>query len=234
MPETYKGLTVPQYSDTADGVDAIRNLVDSGPIARVDDEQLGEIAESSPEVGTVVYYAPQNVVLQWCGPTMTWKPLWANPWGHIDHWESNASSQHSSTYTTVNGFASIDWTAYANRNYRITVTGVLHWNDTGTSQGTPGWTVDGSTARASIQLKQQSDDSTIVQVYNGRASLMYGDDYDLFSTTWIINDLDGEQTWKLVARTENNVSTDDFEFTVGTGAATMVLIEDIGPSGAPT
>jgi hypothetical protein len=232
VPETYKGLTVPQYSDTADGVAAIRNLVDSGPIARVNDEQLGALGEDGPEVGTIVYYETLNVLLQWCGPTMTWKPLWASPWGRVNHWSSSVSSQHSSTETTVAGMGNMIWTAYANRYYRVTVTGRLYWNDFGTGQGNPGWTVDGSIARAVVRIKRESDNEEILRVYDGRGGFMYGDDIAIFSTTLLVDNLDGEQDWKLTAQTANNQTTDDF-LLVGE-FPTTVLIEDIGPSGAPT
>lgn len=233
MPETYKGMTVPVYSDTADGVAAIRNLVDSGPIARVNDEQLGAMGEAGPEVGTIVYYETFNALLQWCGPTLTWKPIWINPWGHVDHWESSTASQHTNTESTVAGLANLTWNAYTNRLYRVTVTGRLHWNDTGTSQGAPGWSIDGSVGRAVVRLKKVSDDSEVVRVYDGRGGFVYGDDIDLFSTTWVVGGLSGEQEWKLCALVTNNQTTDDFEFIIGP-TPTMVLIEDIGASGAPS
>lgn len=234
MPEIYKGLTVPEYSDTADGVAAIRNLVDSGPVARVDSAQIDAIADAGVEVGTLVYYETFNALLQWCGPTLTWKPIWIGPWGHVDHWEASTTSQHTNTESTVAGLANLTWNAYTNRLYRVTVTGRLHWNDTGTSQGNPGWTIDGSVARAVVRLKKVSDNTEVVRVYDGRGGFVYGDDTDLFSTTWVVGGLSGEQEWKLTAGVANGQTTDDFEFTIGNGAATMVLIEDIGASGAPS
>lgn len=234
MPETYKGMTVPQYSDTADGVAAIRNLVDSGPIARLGDEGLSALGETNPPVGTLVYYTTMNVFLQWSGPVQGWKPPWQNPWGRTAHWNASTTSAHTNVESTVAGLGNLEWTAYPNRYYRVTVTGRIDWTDEGTSQGLPDWSVDTKVARAVVQLKKVSDNTQVLRVYDGRGGFMYGSDVEMFSTTWIVSDLDGVQEWKLVASVANNQTTDDFSITVGNGAATMVLIEDIGPSGAPT
>ena len=193
MPDIYKGMTVPRYDETADGPAAFKALVDSGPIPRVDAEQLGEIADAGPQVGCIVYFTPLNVLLQWCGPTLTWKRLWAYPWGRVEHWNAATSSAHTNVESTVTGFGNLAWTAYPGRYYRVTVTGRIGWVDEGTSQGTPGWTVDGKVARAVIQLKQVSDNSQVLRVYDGRGGFMYLDDVEMFSTTWIVGNLDGGQ-----------------------------------------
>jgi hypothetical protein len=227
-------MTVPQYSDTADGVAAIRNLVDSGPIPRVDADGLEAIAETNPPAGTLVYFEPFNAYIQWCGPVQTWKPPWQNPWGRTAHWVGTTSSNHNEVNSNVTGFSSLEWTAYPNRFYRVTVTGRITWNDQGADQGAPDWSVNTKVARALIALREVSDSSIVRRVYDGRASFMFGTDCDIFSTTWLIDGLDGAQEWKLTAAVTSDQTTDDFSISVGDEAATMVLIEDIGPSGAPT
>jgi hypothetical protein len=235
VPETYKGLTVPEYSDTADGVAAIRNLVDSGPIARVDDAQLGAMGEAGPEVGTIVYYETFNALLQWCGPTLTWKPVWIGPWGRVAHWVGTNNSTHNETESTVTGFSDLEWTAYDNRYYKVTVTGRLVWSDYGAAQGDPSWVLDTNVARSVVLLRNVDDNSLVRRVYDGRASFVNGADVDLFSTSFLIEGLSGTQNWKLSAGVATGVVSDDVSFAVnGDEYGTLVLIEDIGPSGAPT
>jgi hypothetical protein len=227
-------MTVPRYDETADGPAAFKALVDSGPIPRVDGAGLDAIAATDPPVGFLAYYTVEDVIVQWAGPVQSWKPPWKSPWGVMAHWTGSTTSAHNNVESVVTGFGNLEWTAYPNRYYRVTVTGRLGWNDEGTSQGNPDWSIDGKVARSVLQLKKVSDNSQILRVYDGRGGFMYGDDIEMFSTTWLIGGLDGTQEWKLTAVVANNQTTDDFYLSVGTGAATMVLIEDIGPSGAPT
>lgn len=55
MPENYKGLTVPLYTEAADGPKAFKDLVDSGPIPRFATAAERNTAIPAPVAGQLVY-----------------------------------------------------------------------------------------------------------------------------------------------------------------------------------
>jgi len=55
MSQSYKGLTIPAYADSADGPVAFSDFVDSGPIPRFADATARNAAIASPVEGMVVY-----------------------------------------------------------------------------------------------------------------------------------------------------------------------------------
>ena len=55
MSESYKGLTVPTYTDSADGPGAFREMIDSGPIPRFATATTRNAAITAPIKGQVVY-----------------------------------------------------------------------------------------------------------------------------------------------------------------------------------
>lgn len=55
MSQSYKGLTIPSYSDTADAPAAFQGFVDSGPIPRFTDSTARDAAIVSPVEGMMCY-----------------------------------------------------------------------------------------------------------------------------------------------------------------------------------
>lgn len=55
MATSYKGFTVPEYTDVADGPTAFSSLVDSGPIPRFADNTARDNAIVAPPIGALCY-----------------------------------------------------------------------------------------------------------------------------------------------------------------------------------
>lgn len=74
MSQSYKGLTIPSYSDSADGPAAFSDFVDSGPVARFADATARDAAITSPTAGQIVYNIALARFEAYNGTS------WAQPW----------------------------------------------------------------------------------------------------------------------------------------------------------
>lgn len=74
MSQSYKGMTIPAYADSADGPLAFQDFVDSGPIPRFADATARDAAIATPVAGQMVYNTTTGLFEAWNGAS------WVQPW----------------------------------------------------------------------------------------------------------------------------------------------------------
>lgn len=212
MPSTYKGLTAPSYADTADGVQAIRDLIDSGPVPRA---ATAGTLPASPTPGQVAYRTDQDNLVVYSGSTVGWTKPWTLPWG-VQTWSTNGDDVTLTTTTTdLPSLNSVEWTVVANRVYRVTLTARLDFAD--------------PSDRCVIQMTDMSNN--IVRRFYDAGSPDSANDIVVFTTSHIFTDLTpGLVRYKF----RGGVASPAVGSVVITPneCPTSVWVEDIGPSGA--
>ena len=165
---------------------------------------------SAPVVGMTVYDLADDALYIYAGATSGWKPPWNLPWGQVGSaTTSTATTSISSSYSDLTGL-SVTWTAVANRRYKVT--GYSDLSSTSASIARLAITDGSANVKAQAQQALAANDvaaQTVFEVFTGTAG----------STTRKLRGL----------------------VTAGTGATQsnvygphLILVEDIGPAGAPS
>lgn len=122
VPSTYKGRTVPSYSDTADIVTAFQNFIDDGSgTPTFASAAARDAAITSPTVGEMCYLDDVGHLTVYHGGSTGWARDWSAAWGWLG--EGNAPGANSQgvfagTPVWING---TDFTVQmpAKRRYQI-------------------------------------------------------------------------------------------------------------------
>jgi hypothetical protein len=160
----------------------------------------------APYEGQVIYETDTDKVLVWNGSA--WYPNWNLPWGYIGFATKTATQGSITTETDVTGL-SINFTAIANRRYKITTEGMIRSSVAGDSFN---WII----TRDSTNLTFKSFTTTPINVA-------------VFSgISYIDTPSAGSVTYKV--RAARNVGTGTGTVQADTGYANFILVEDIGPA----
>lgn len=165
---------------------------------------------SAPVVGMTVYDLNDDALYVYAGATSGWRPPWNMPWGHVaSATTSTVTNGVGSSYTDVTGL-SVTWTAVTNRRYKVT--GYLDTANATASVARLAITDSSNNLKAQSQQTLAANDAasqTVHELFTGSA---------------------GSTTRKL-----------RIQFTAGTGGTQsnvygphLILVEDIGPAGAPS
>jgi hypothetical protein len=165
---------------------------------------------SAPVVGMTVYDLADDALYIYAGATSGWQPPWNLPWGQVaSATTSTATTSISSSYSDLTGL-SVTWTAVANRRYKVT--GYSDLSSTSASIARLAITDGSANVKAQAQQALAANDvaaQTVFELFTGTAG----------STTRKLRGL----------------------VTAGTGATQsnaygphLILVEDIGPAGAPS
>lgn len=217
MPDTYKGLSVPRYDETADGVSAFKDFVDSGPVPRA----ANAAALPSPNVtGAVAYNLDTDALLVKSGASVGWTPPWNLPWGVVYHFQSPNNFILTTNEATINGFDNITFTAVPGRLYAVTVTGRLERDET-------------AVERCVIKLSSATN-VELHRIYDGAPATMESYDVTMYSTRTLLEPGTTSPVYKLravmVAGSSSTIETPG----TASNSRTTVIVEDIGPDGSPT
>jgi hypothetical protein len=165
---------------------------------------------SAPVVGMTVYDLNDDALYVYAGATSGWRPPWNLPWGRVASASTTTNTTSiGSSYTDLTGL-SVTWTAVTNRRYKVT-----------------GYT-DLSSTSAGLNNVRITDGSN-----NKTAETQFTMDANALSThnpIEVFTGTSGSVTRKLRARVGAG--------TGGTQANVygphLILVEDIGPAGAPS
>lgn len=173
-------------------------------------------AITAPEDGMVVYVGSNDSsegLYTYNGTAWRKGPGWNAPWGVVGQGTTTSSTSTTTSSTSWTGL-SVTWTAVSNRVYRTTLHGFVYSDNSGGSDYVDLVIANGSdtqlaASRALVQLN----------VYEGR------------TVQYVETNVSGSQTRK--ARVTRVSGTGNVQ---GYAAATYqasILVEDLGPSGAP-
>lgn len=214
MPDTYKGLTVPRYDETADGVAAIKNLVDSGPIPRATGPGT---LPASPVVGQIAYRTDSAELLVYSGATVGWTRPWNLPWGTI----TSATVGSTVVMTNDGVVATATFTAVAGRRYRYVFAGATVQID----------------ATVTFECRIKDGTTPIGGVYAGTQTWTApSGEFDTEFPLHVVAEQDvltsGSKTINvyhdLVSATGPTV-----RYRTASGCSLLLSVEDIGPSASP-
>jgi plastocyanin len=142
-------------------------------------------------------------------PPGVYRPAWNLPWGYVGSGTASTAQSGITTVTAITGMT-VTWTATGNRRYRI------HAWQTYTHAGTDGDSTfrlrDGS--NATVALAQQFDSNA-------------GHARELMLTTLVVPSA-GSVSYNCSLETSAGTATIS-----NTAGQSLLLVEDIGPSGAP-
>lgn len=215
MPDTYKGMTVPRYDETADGVLAIKNLVDSGPIPRANSQGT---LPANPVVGQIAYRTDIHDILIYSGPTAGWTRPWNMPWGHV-----TATTINSTVSMTDDGVvASVTFPATTGRRYRYVFSGA-------TVQ------IDGDVV---FECRIKDGTTPIGGIYAGTQltqapSGQFDTEFPLHVIAEQAVTTGGSKTINVYHDLVSGAGP-TVRYRVATSCPLLLSVEDIGPSGAPT
>lgn len=164
---------------------------------------------ASPIEGMQIYETDTDRQLVYTTATTTWRQPWNMPWGRLGHATSTTTQASLSTEADVTGMT-VTWTAVANRYYKIT--GFLLPQTTGAI------TVNGFITDAA-----NTHISGIALTYPGAG---FGN-LHLVSAPFAVSS--GSVTYKLRISTASGTASTY----CGAGQPHIMIVEDVGPSGAP-
>lgn len=165
-----------------------------------------DTAITAPIEGQVCYVDADHALLVYAGATDLWQPPWNLPWGHIGSVEPSNFSTASTSLVDVTS-ATVTFTALANRKYRVSIqSGAIS-----------------STAAADVAEMAIVDGSGTLVVARGLCATASSSG---ISVEWVKSYTAGSQTLKAQARRAGGSGTVTF-------ADLLIVVEDIGPSGAP-
>ena len=167
---------------------------------------------SSPVEGMAVYETDTDKLLIYTTATTTWQPPWNLPWGYITSNSSGTVQSGITAVTDLNG-SSVTWTPVAGRRYRITMSG--------------GISATVADDVANVQMIDQA--ATLQRVWS--APLTVANAVVNWQLELAVSGLTGEQTWKTRLLQASGSGT---LATYTTNLTNQTVVEDIGPSGAPS
>lgn len=214
MPDTYKGLTVPRYDETADGPAAFKALVDSGPIPRA----TGPASlPASPVVGQVAYRTDSAELLVYSGSTVGWTKPWNLPWGNITSQTIGATA----VMTADGVVATVTFVAVAGRRYRYVFAGATIQID----------------ASVTFECRIRDGETPIGGVYAGTQG--FGGTPGTFETEFPLHVICEQDVLASGSKTINvhhdivSTSPATVRYRVATGCSLLLSVEDIGPAASP-
>lgn len=208
---------VPDVSDgdtiVADWGDAIR---DRAPQIFAD-TTTRDAAITSPKVGqSCIITTGSNAGLYvFAGATDGWRPPWDLEWGELARTVLTTASGvvADAAEHTVTG-AATTFTAVANRKYRVTISGAFRPQQAA-----------GTASTVTIKVK---DGTTLIE--QARAPVVDGSKDAMFSFSVETTLTAGSHTVNVTQQNSNAAGVNQ----VGTIVPLVVIVEDIGPSGAPS
>lgn len=167
---------------------------------------------SSPNAGMVIYETDTNRVLVYTTATTGWQPPWNMPWGVMGQAVVSAEQTVANGGVDLTG-ASVTYTAVAGRRVRISAKALM-------SNGTlaAGW---------SLRVYK---DGSLYDTVGFNNDTVAAASYGCVGVT-IDTPAAGSRTYKLNAFF--SVNTDNKVAYSGLNFSTIIIVEDIGPSGAP-
>lgn len=209
------GLPYPDGGDPVDGpgaFEAALEAVETKLVMPFATTTARDNAVTSPTDGMTAYIASGDVAEGlYCRNTDdAWRYPWNLPWGSIGYAEVTANQTGITTIVDLTSLT-LTWTAVANRVYKIT----------GFAQFTSSVAAD--VARLSIT----TDGNTLVQMGQ---QVVGATPVTIAAVRRIVTGA-GSQTYKL--RAERSAGTGNVAMNVGATLPGFILVEDIGPSGAP-
>lgn len=207
---------------------AISDVADGGPIASdwgnaIRDRVVNnyataaarDLAIPSPVVGQLCVIDNLTTIAlglqQYVGATDGWQMPWNLPWGVVDFVSTTTSQTGVGTAATDVTSITSTKTYVANRRLRVTFHAQI-----------------AKTTSADVLVNLTDTAGTVIQrLY--RKSMLNGD-VDTINAIACFTSTAGSQVIKVRA---NAVSSGTMDFTGATGVPITMLIEDIGPSGAP-
>jgi hypothetical protein len=190
---------------------ALANVMEKQVVMRFTNAAARDAAITAPEEGMVAALTSDNEVTWHNG--VGWRPgPWNAPWGRVAAAVTSATDQTGiSTVADITGLATVSWTAFANRRYRVTLNVNILQN---TSAATSEIIIANG---ANTILRQRSTSLAIAGV----------------AGVTVIHELNGlaagSQTVKGRAVTGAGTLTIANSFTRNG----ELIVEDIGPNGAP-
>lgn len=169
---------------------------------------------SAPVVGMTVYDLADDALYIYAGATSGWKPPWNMPWGRVGSATGTATTNIGTTDVDLSGM-SVSWTAVQNRRYRVSVQATITAPSTGTDCNVFVSITDGS----NVAQTTAAQTAALVFSYN------HFHVTDVFSYT----SASASVTRKARARVSASTSNSLYLSNVPT-----ILVEDIGPAGAPS
>jgi hypothetical protein len=165
---------------------------------------------SSPVEGMTVYDKGADALRVYTTATTTWKAPWNLPWGYVTSANITSNSANLTTLTDITGL-SVTPTVVANRQLKITFTGFL--DSTVSTDSIASYITDGS----NTQLMQ----GYVAGIGGGTTHTVIA-----YVTTTA-----GSPTYKVRAARVSGTGN----VKIGASATTpaTIMVEDIGPSGAP-
>lgn len=178
---------------------------------------------SSPPEGMVVYETDTDRMLTYVSSTTGWVPPWNKPWGVVPttsggtsgygyvRLTSSAQSGIGTSNTDVTN-ATVTFTAYANRLYRVSAQADMNH----------------ATTIENAQLQVLLDGTAIgTDAIGIQTAAAYNDRFARITTTFTTTA--GSHTVKLQASVKSGTMT----IQNATATPTILLVEDAGPVGAP-
>jgi hypothetical protein len=169
---------------------------------------------ASPAEGQVIYDRDTDSLLVYTTATTGWRAPWNMPWGYITHATASGSDQTGITTETDMTGVTVTFTAVTNRRYRITAWGLVY------TTGTAGTIATKITNAANAVVAPGGSSSCDTRTISDQVSFM---------VTSIATFTAGSTTVK--ARVAQAGATTAVVF--NSSAPAVIMVEDIGPSGAP-
>lgn len=167
---------------------------------------------SSPPEGMTIYETDTDKLLTYTTATTGWQPPWNMPWGVMGQAVVSAEQTVASGGVDLTG-ASVTYTAVAGRRVRISAKALM---SSGTSAA--GW---------SLRVYK---DGSLYDTVGFSNDVVAAASYGCVGAT-IDTPAAGSRTYKLNAFF--SVNTDNKVALSGQNFSTIIIVEDIGPSGAP-
>ena len=167
---------------------------------------------SSPPEGMTIYETDTDKLLTYTTATTGWQPPWNMPWGYIGAVSLAANSPAVSAIADVAGL-SLTWTAVANRRYVVRFDSDIVVNNSGNQMG--------------VYLTNGAGTGFRRSLFTSPAASAYG-------TVGMAALLSGLGSGSQTAKIRIECTGGGTALTVASPTFPSVLIvEDIGPSGAP-
>ena len=164
---------------------------------------------SAPTEGLVAFETTNNTVTMYQSATTGWSPIWNLPWGIVAQAVNTSSGSANAGATAL--LSAPAFTAVANRRYKISCFGYA-------------WTLVG-TGTATLEVRKAAGATTVgVHWVNSVAGIYAGNDF--FCT-----DVPGAGSVTYVLYT--NTAGTSMQANAGASTNIGIVVEDIGPTGAP-
>lgn len=169
---------------------------------------------SSPPEGMAIYETDTDKLLVYTTATTGWQPPWNVPWGRVASATGTTTTNIGTSYVDLGGM-SVTWNAVQNRRYQVCVQANIIAPAAGTSDcNVFVRIVDGS----SNQYAEAIQTAALTQSYTEFTVL------ELLNYTSAAASLTRKAQAKVSASSNNSLVTTNLP---------LILVEDMGPTGAP-